>query len=194
MNSSYLRVTDIYSLGSILTYLKSIKDPNDVVVFFDWDDTVVDPDYNKIIEPEITKELFDYMKNKHIFYSFITGRFQDTVCDDTKRNIFDIQFNIINTIFPVLNKLGIDTSRYQTNLFKQNPYKICDTSGKCVGLLYMGIFFSGTKGAAIKHYFRQTNQKKSEIIFVDDYVPYLRETTTSIPHVTAFRRLTGYSK
>ncbi len=192
MNPNYLNITNIYSLDSVLSYLKGLKNNNDVIVFLDWDDTLVNPDYDKIIEPEITKELFDYMRNKQIFYSIITGRFQDTVCDDMKRNIFDMQRNIIQTIFPILNKLGIDTNKYHHDLFKQNPYKIYDDKGKCVGVLYMGIFFSGTKGAAIKNYLRQTNIKKNQIIFVDDYEPYLYETTTSLPHIRAFRRLNNY--
>jgi hypothetical protein len=194
MNSNYLNITNIQSLSSVLTYLKGLNNPNDAIVFLDWDDTLVNPDYDRIIEPKITKELFDYMRNNQIFYSIITGRFQDTVCDDMKRNIFDMQRNIIQTIFPALDKLGIDTDKYNHDLFKQNPYKIYNEKGKCVGILYMGIFFSGTKGAAIKNYLRQTKIIKKEIIFVDDYEPYLYETTTSLSQVTAFRRLTNYSR
>ncbi len=36
MNSAYLKIKDIYSLEDILTYLKSVKNPHDVAVFFDW--------------------------------------------------------------------------------------------------------------------------------------------------------------
>jgi len=194
MKSNYLNITNIQSLSSVLTYLKGLNNPNDAIVFLDWDDTLVNPDYDRIIEPKITKELLDYMRNNQIFYSIITGRFQDTVCDDMKRNIFDMQRNIIQTIFPALDKLGIDTVKYRHDLFKQNPYKIYNEKGKCVGILYMGIFFSGTKGEAIKNYLRQTKIIKKEIIFVDDYEPYLYETTTSLPQVTAFRRLTNYSR
>lgn len=192
MNSNYLRVTNISSLGSVLDYLKKLKNLEDVVVFFDWDDTLVNPDYDSIIEPETTKELFDYMRNNKIFFSIITGRFHDSACDDYKRNIFVMQKNIIDTMYPSINKLGIDTSKYHTDQFKQNIHKITDEKGNCVGVLYMGIFFSGTKGAAIKHYLRQMGMNKREVVFVDDYEPYLYETTTALPYVTAFRRLVNY--
>ena len=192
MNPNYLRVSNVSSLASVLDYIKKVDNPDDIIIFFDWDDTLVNPDYDNIIEPEVTKELFDYMKDKKIFYSIITGRFHDSVCDDFKRNIFDMQRNIIQTMYPSLNKLGIDTTKYQSELFKQHLDKIYDENGKCVGVLYMGIFFSGTKGAAIKNYLRQAGLTKKEIIFIDDYEPYLYETTTSLPNVTAFRRLCNY--
>ena len=192
MNQNYLHVTNVSSLGNILAYLKKIKNPDDIIVFFDWDDTLVNPDHDNIIEPEITKKLFDYMKDRQIFYAIITGRFHDTVCDDNKRNIFNMQYNIINTMYPSLNKLGIDTTSFKTDHLKQYPDKIYDEYGKCVGVLYMGIFFSGTKGAAIKNWLRQVEIKKKEIIFIDDYDPYLYEVTTSLPDVTAFRRLVNY--
>lgn len=171
MNSNYLRVTNISSLATVLEYIKKVDNPDDIIIFFDWDDTLVNPDYDNIIEPEITKELFNYMKDHKIFYSIITGRYHDTVCDEYKRNIFDMQKNIIQTIYPCLNKLGIDTTKYLSEVFKQHLDKIYDEKGKCIGILYMGIFFSGTKGAAIKNYLRQAGLKKKEIIFIDDYEP-----------------------
>jgi hypothetical protein len=189
MNSAYLNIKDITSLQEVLTYLQSIEDPNDVAIFLDWDDSLVNPDYDNIIEPEITKKLFDYMQNKGIFFAIITGRFYDTVCDDTKRNIFDMQHNIIHTMFPSLKKLGVNVDRQQTSEFKNTIYKIYNESGICVGVLYMGIFFTGKKGETIKNYLRQTGIKKNIILFVDDYEPYLIETTSSLPNIIAYRRL-----
>lgn len=193
MKSAYLNIKNISSLNYILNYLKSINNKNDVIVFFDWDDTLVNPDNDAIIEPEITKELFDYMTDNQIYWSIITGRFYNTVCDDNKRNIFDIQANIQQTMAPILRKLGVEIDIYMTNEHKQNVYKIYDNKGECVGILYMGIFFSGRKGDTIKNYLRQRGIKKSEILFIDDYEPYLVETTTSLPTVTAFRRKVPYT-
>lgn len=193
MNSAYFNIRNISSLDHILTYLKSVKDKKDLIVFFDWDDTLVNPDYDTIIEPEITKELFNYMITNRIFWAIITGRFYNTVCDDKQRNIFDIQSNIQRTMAPTLRKLGVDIDKYMTAEHKETVYKINDEYGNCVGILYMGIFFSGRKGDTIKNYLRQTGIRKSTIVFVDDYEPYLIETTTSLPTVMAFRRMVPYT-
>lgn len=189
MSSAYLKIRNISSLDYILNYLKSIENKKDLIVFLDWDDTLVNPDNDKLIEPEITKNLFRYMIDNRIFYAIITGRFYDSVCDDKKRNVFEIQHNIQTTISPVLRQLGVDIDKYSTNEHKQTVYKIFNENNGCVGILYMGIFFSGRKGDTIKNYLRQTNIKKGKIIFVDDYEPYLTETTTSVPNIEAFRRM-----
>lgn len=194
MNPNYLGVTNISTLESVLTYLESIDDHSTIAVFLDWDDTLINPDYDSIIEPEVTKELFDYMIKHKIYFSIITGRFYASVCDDNTRNLPLMQHNIKTTMYPSLNKLGIDPSKYLSPTFTDNPYKILNENGECVGVLYMGIFFSGDKGATIKNFLRQsgmTNQK-TKIIFVDDYEPYLYEVSKSLPKVKCFRRLVNY--
>lgn len=193
MNSAYLKIRNITSLEHILSYLKELENKNDVIIFFDWDDTIVSPDHNTILEPEITKELFSYMLQNKIFFSIITGRFYNTVCDDKKRDLSDIQINIQETIFPVLKQLNINTDVYLSDEHKKIVYKIYDEHKKCVGILYMGIFFSSRKGDTIKNYLRQTNIQKSKILFIDDYEPYLIETTTSLPSIEAFRRMVTYN-
>lgn len=192
MSAAYLKIRNISSLSYILNYLKNIENKKDLIVFLDWDDTLVNPDKDKLIEPVIIKELFKYMIDNRIFYAIITGRFYDTVCDDKRRNINEIQYNIQTTMSPILRSLGVDIDRYSTDEHKQTVYKINNEKGVCVGILYMGIFFSGRKGDTIKNYLRQTGIKKSKIIFVDDYEPYLTETTTSIPEIEAFRRIVPY--
>jgi len=192
MNQAYLNIKNTRTLEDVLSYLKTVKDKSRVMVFMDWDDTLVNPDYDTIIEPEATKRLFDYMHQNRIFYSIITGRFWTTSCDDTKRNLFDMQHNIIGTMFPSLKKLGVDTDKYTTDEFKRTIYKVHTTAGECVGILYMGIFFSGQKGKTIKNYIRQTGLDLDKVLFIDDYEPYLIETTTSFPQVTAYRRITPY--
>ena len=99
-----------------------------------------------------------------------------------------MQHNIINTIFPVLNKLGVNTDKFLTDQCKQNLYKIYDKHNICVGVLYMGILFSHQKGAAIDGYLRQTKMDTPVKVFVDDYEPYLMESTASVPDLVAFRR------
>lgn len=192
MNPAYLGIKNISSLDYILKYLESIDDSSGVAVFFDWDDTLVNPDYDTIIEPEITRKLFDHLKENRIFYAIITGRFHDTVCDDMKRNIFDMKHNIIHTIHPSLKKLGVNVDRYLTDEYTKTIYKIYNKYGECVGVLYMGIIFTGRKGETIKNYFLQTGINKPHTLFIDDYEPYLIETTSSMPTIKAFRRMVGY--
>ena len=187
MNSAYLKIKNINTLDDVLSYLKTIENKDDVTVWLDWDDNIVNGDDNQLIEPDVAKELFSYMINNKIFFSIITGRFYNTVCDETKRNIFDIQHNITTTIFPVLNQLGINVNNYLTNRIKQTIDKIYNYKGKCIGILYMGIFFSGNKGETINHYLRQAGISKNIKIFVDDYEPYLIEVTSSVPDIIAFR-------
>ena len=96
-------------------------------------------------------------------------------------------------MMPILKKLGARTDLYTTDLHKRAPYKVYDENGRCVGILYMGIFFTGEKGATIKNYLRQTGIRKSRVVFIDDYEPYLIETTSSFPSVEAFRRIVPYT-
>ncbi|MBY8988311.1 MAG: hypothetical protein KGD61_07645 [Candidatus Lokiarchaeota archaeon] len=179
-------------MSQILEYLKDLKDLSDVIVFFDWDDTLVNPDYDCIIEPQVTQELIEFLIKNNVYFHIITGRFWNTACDETYRNLRDMEANIKNTMFPCLNQLGMDTSIFLKPVSTKNIYRIYDEAGVCVGIVYMGIFFSGQKGKTIKHYLRQTGLNKNTILFVDDYEPYLTETTSSFPKVQAFRRHVSY--
>ena len=193
MSEAYLNIRDIYSLNEVLSYIKTVENKDDLIIFFDWDDTLVNPDYDNIIEPEVTKELFDYIRKNKIFYSIITGRFYDTACDENKRNIYEMEHNITTTMHPQLIELGVDISRCITPQFKQTVNRIVDENGNCIGVLYMGIFFTGNKGQTINNYLRMVKMRKKIILFVDDYEPYLTEVTSSVPTVKAFRRHNTYT-
>lgn len=192
MNPAYLEIRDISSLNDVLTYIKSAKNLKDLAVFFDWDDTLVNPDYDTIIEPNVTRELFGYMKRNNIFHCIITGRFCDYVCDDKKINLDDMKHNIVNTIYPSLNDLGVDTTEYLKPEYTNTLYKIYNKYNIPVGVMYMGIIFTGKKGETMKNYFRQLGINKNHVLFVDDYEPYLIETTSSFPTIKAFRRHVSY--
>ena len=193
MTSAYLNIRNIVSLQTVLDSFKNINNKNDIIAFFDWDDNIINPDDDHIIEPEVTKKLFDYMLKNKIFFSIITGRFQNTVCDDTKIDLKIMYNNIIETIYPTLIKLGLNVSEYLTPQSKDKYDKIRNDKGECVGILYMGIFFSGKKGETIKNYIKQTSINKKYIFFIDDYEPYLMETTKSFPAIIAFRRMVPYT-
>lgn len=188
MTTAYLRIQDVNSLSDILNYIRNVENKKDLIIFLDWDDTLVNPNKNKLIEPKVAKELFKYMIDNRIFYAIITARFYDTVCTN-KRNLNKIRNNIETTIHPILNELGVPVNLFATDEHKKTIYKINNEKNKCVGILYMGIFFSEKKGQTIKNYLRQTGINKNKIVFVDDYEPYLTETTLSVPNIEAFRRI-----
>ena len=187
MSSSYERIININTLDDVLTYIKGIDKPNNVAVWLDWDENIINSDSNTVIEPQVTENLIKYMQDNDLFFSVITGRFWDTVCDDKLRSLEDMQYNIIYNMYPVMKQLGIDTEKFNNDYYKNNVYKIFDGT-QCVGVLYMGILFTGQKGKSIKNFLRQTGINKNINIFVDDYEPYLYETTTSFPSIIAFRR------
>jgi hypothetical protein len=192
MKSSYSAIKDINSLQSIHDYIKGRPDKSKIYLFLDFDDCLVNPDTNRIIEPKVTKDLFKYLIDNEIYFAVITGRFWDTVCDDKKRNLVEMQHNIVTTMYPALLELGMDLGDCLTLECMKKFNKIYNDKGECVGILYMGIFFTGQKGATIKSYIENYGLPHSEILFVDDYEPYLKETTTSYPKVKAFRRNVPY--
>ena len=192
MTSSYFRIMDIDTLDDVLSYLKNVDKKDKISLWLDWDENIINSDNDTIIEPEVTKRLFNYLLENRIFFSIITGRFYDTVCDDKKRNIFDMQYNITTTMYPILKELGVNVARSSTEEHKRTIYKIYNEEGICVGILYMGIIFSHKKGETIKNYLRQTKFNLPHKIFVDDYEPYLLEVTQSVPDIIAFRRHVPY--
>ena len=106
MDHPYYHITNINTLDTVLTYLKAAENLADIIVFFDWDDTLVNPDNDLIIEPQVTRDLFDFMLEKRVYFCIITGRFYNTACDDNKRNINDMQHNIMTTMHPSMRLLG----------------------------------------------------------------------------------------
>ena len=192
MNTAYSKIVNIDTLADVLLYLKSIKNKSDVSVWLDWDENLINSKTDQLIEPEVTKELFKYMLKHRIHFAIITGRFHDTACNESKRNIFHMQNNITQTIYPTLKILGVDINRYATDRDKKNIYRIYDEKKKCVGILYMGIVFSHEKGAALKNYLAQAHLEYPIKVFVDDYEPYLIEATSSVSDIVAFRRHVPY--
>jgi len=177
----------IYTLKNVLSHLQGTKNIKDTIVFLDWDDTLVNPDNDKIIEPRITKQLFDYMLKNKIFFCIITARFWDSVCDDNKRNLFAMQENVEETMHPIIEKLGMNIDSYKSFESQNNYFKVFDEKNECVEILYMGIFFTGNKGDVIKHYSNMIGKKHK--VFVDDYPIYLNDVITKNPDIVAFKRM-----
>ena len=60
------------------------------------------------------------------FFSIITGRFYDTACDDNKRDLLEMQNNIIYTMYPALKQLGLPIENYNTDNHKSTIHKVCN--------------------------------------------------------------------
>ena len=189
------KIENIYSLKELHDLLKSIDDKSKINIVFDFDLTlVIEDSFNKnidiLIEPEETKDLFSYISKHNIFFFIVTARFYDTVCNKKKRNLQDIKQNIDTSIFPILEELGLDIAQYKEYYFDDKFHIVENDKGKCVGILYRGIFFGDKKGEIIKYYRKQFGFDKSHpiTIFVDDHDPYLKNVERHNPEAIVLRR------
>lgn len=182
------------TLGDVLDHVKKHKNKDDLIVFLDFDDTIINARNDKILEPEITKELINYLTTNGIYFSIITGRFYETVCNAEKRELIDMEYNVVETMHPILVELGIDVSTHQTDVFRKDFYEVTDEYGYCVGIVYMGIMFTPHKGPMIKNWMRHTGVKKGSVFFADDFEPYIISVASSLPDAIIFRRFPPHTK
>jgi len=191
------KIESIYSLKEIKTLLENHSDKNKIIVYFDIDLTLVYNNENnieKLIEPNETKELFDYIINNNILFSFITARFYDTACNKRKRNLKLMQKDIDESIFPMLETLGIDLTFHKSKELEDKIHIIKNKRGICVGIIYRGVFFSAKKGETIKYYHEEFGIDKTHphIIFIDDLEEHLKGVIRHIPGAKALKRKIGY--
>ncbi len=187
------KIRSIQSFRELHNLLENHTNKNQVIVYFDIDLTLTYEDENEnelFIEPKATKELFDYILKNNILFSFITARFHDTACNARKRDLNAIKKDIDESIFPTLEFLGIDLTLHKSKELENKFLVVRNRSGKCVGLLYRGIFFSSKKGETIKYYQEEYGLDKTHphVIFVDDLDQYLKSAIRHVPNVTVLRR------
>lgn len=189
------KIKTIYSLKELHDLIEKHEDKKRLMIFLDLDLTIIrGSDHNEeidvLIEPEITKKLFSYIKHHQIYFSFVTARFHDTVCNKKKRNLKDIEENLYATIFPVLEELGLDLSYYKQKKLENKFHLVENEKGRCVGILYRGIFYGSRKGEIIKHYRKEFGLDKSHphAIFVDDHETYLKSVVKHVPDAIVLRR------
>ena len=185
-----MKYLTIRSLAELEAIIREHPDKNRLMIWFDLDETLVQPDEDDytdvLIEPEVTQYLFDYIHQEKIPYSFITARFHDTVCNSQKRKLSDIRTNVYETIYPFLNQLGISIDEYEKD---DTLHIIKAGNGRCVGIIYKGIIFTGLKGPAIKHYSKKYGFDKRKHIFVDDNDIYLNSVARHVENCLVIRRL-----
>lgn len=185
-------ISNIYSLSELHNYVKSHPNQKNLIIFFDLDDTLINPDNETVLEIKESRALIKFLQKNQIPSWFITGRYYDTICDPRKRDLKDMEHNVHHTIFPLLNKIGIDITNYNNKREREKFAEIKNEKNKCIGLFYMGIFFSGDKGATMKSILNMTQNQHKEVIFIDDYEPYIKEVKKNLPTATIFRRVPPY--
>lgn len=189
------KIKTIYSLKELHDLIEKHEDKKRLMIFFDLDLTIIkgsddDQEIDILIEPRVTKELFSYIKDNQIYFSFVTARFHDTVCNKKKRNLKEIEENLYATIFPVLEELGLDLNYYKRKELGEKFHIVKNDKGRTVGILYRGIFYGGRKGEIIKHYRKEFGLDKSHphTIFIDDHETYLKSVGKHVPDCIILRR------
>lgn len=183
-----LEIPTVHSLKELHDYLISHPNKEDIFVFFDFDLTLIDDEKDVLLEPEVTKDLFRYLREAGIYHCIVTARFYNTVCDDDTRELECMDYNIKHYIHPILEQLGMEVHEYQTKDLDKVVHKIYNDDGECVGVMYRGIFFGDKKGEIIKHYLEQSPFNKSQAIFIDDYDPYLENVKSHMPSALVIKR------
>jgi len=179
----------IRSLSELHDYVESHPKKRELFIFFDFDLTLIDDEKDVLLEPEVTKKLFKYLKQHNIGHVIVTARFYDTVCDDEVRNLEDMEENVFDYIHPILEEIGMDIKSYKSPELKNEFMKVYNDEGECVGGLYRGIFFGDRKGEIISYFLKQYPQLQNyQTIFVDDYDPYLHHVKYHNPKTLVIRR------
>ena len=178
------RFYEIESLNDVLVHLKTLP-ARRTIVFFDWDDTIVYSGTTDIIEPEVTKNLFNYMLDMKIDFVFITARYWNYVIFNefmTDDDYDDIKTSVIETIHEPLKTLGFEP---ETNILE--PVFVDHQSDR-VGLYYLNILFGCEKGRIITSYKQKLAKSYDHVLFVDDYDEYLINVGLHVPQATLIRR------
>ena len=188
-------IKTIYSLRELHKLLENHHDKKRLMIFFDLDLTIIrekegTDGLDELIEPEVTKKLFQYIMKHKIYFCFVTARFYNTVCNEKKRNLKEIEHNLYTTIFPVLEELGIDITPYKNKELADKCHVIKNDRNVTIAALYRGVFFSNRKGEAIKFYRQEFSFDKTHThtIFVDDHDPYLNSVIKNIPDCLVIKR------
>ena len=188
------KIKSIHSLSELHDIIEEHPYKDKLFVAFDIDLTVVMGDENDmdiLIEPEVTKKLFKYLIDNDIFFTFVTARFYDSVCNDKKRDkIIDEMKQNLEMLYPIFEELGMDLSEYKNGKLGNDLHVIKDEKGNTQGVMYRGIVLSGKKGPVIKHFRRHFGIDKTHphTIFIDDVDTYLNSVKKHVPGSVVLRR------
>lgn len=170
---------NIFSLKQLQSYLQSLS-PSKIIIFFDWDDTIVYSGTSTLIEPQITRNLLDYIQAANIDFVIITGRFWKSALHDAFLNIQSIHESIDDSMVPPLAELGLNVnSRGNVNFVYDGEDRI--------GIYYRNILFGSEKGRIIKNFLESTDQY-DHVLFVDDSNLYLTNVASYLPNAKIIQR------
>jgi hypothetical protein len=188
-------VQTIYSLKELHKLLEKHVDLKRLILFLDLDLTLIqedeeNPECDKIIEPQITRDMFKFLHDNKVWYQFVTARFHDVICNQKKREacLDEIRKNI-EDLYVVFEDMGIDCSYFRHNKCEEMEV-IKNDKGRTIGAIFKGILLSDKKGELIKHFRLKYGLHNSHphVIFVDDLPTYLRGVKKHIPHSLCLQR------
>ena len=188
------KIRSIHSLSELHDLIEEHPEKDKLFIAFDIDLTVVMGDENDkdvLIEPEVTKKLFKYLIDNNIFFTFVTARFYDRICNKKKRDeIMDEMKENLEMLYPIFEDLGMDLSEFKHGKLGKDLHLIQDEAGKTQGIMYRGIVLSGKKGQVIKHFRRHFGIDKTHphTIFIDDIDTYLNSVKKHVPGSVVLRR------
>lgn len=168
-----INLYEIETLKQLVKYLEEHK-PEEIIVFLDWDQTIVESGTNNIIEPEETKTLFNFLKKRKIPFYIITARFWKNILFPETLNKHELEKSIRETMHKPLGKLDIQ--------IEENPdiYHVMDNED-IVGIYYLNILFGAEKGKIIKNFLAAHPEfEKKQVIFVDDHHGYLENVSKHV--------------
>ena len=187
-------VKTIYSLKELHDVLESHTDLKRLILFLDLDLTLIratHDDKDELIEPEVTKKMFDFLHANNVWYLFLTARFHDILCVEKKRKEYlnQMKENIEN-LYPIFEQIGVDCSHFKNNK-NEHLEVIKNEKNKTIGIMYKGILLGDKKGEIIKHFRLKYGLDKTHphTMFADDLDRYLKNVRKHVPNCFVFRRL-----
>jgi len=188
------KIKSIYSLRELHDLVEKHPEKDKLFIAFDIDLTIVMGDENDkdiLIEPEVTKKLFKFLIDNNIYFTFVTARFYDYVCNDKRRSkvIEEMKQNLEN-LYPIFEELGMDLTEYKNGNLGNELQVLKDEKGTTQAVVYRGIVLSGKKGPAIREYRKISGIEKSHpyTIFIDDIDQYLNSVKRYVPNSLVLRR------
>jgi len=187
------KIKSIYSLKELHDLLEKHVNPNELILFLDLDLTLIkgdDNDMDILIEPEVTKKLFDFLHQKKIWYTFVTARFHNVISSEKKRKetIKEMNENI-EMLYPIFEEIGINCDEFKNNKNEEMEL-LKNDKNKTIGIMYKGLLLGDKKGEIIKYFRKKHGLDKTHphVIFVDDIDKYLRNVKKHVPTAFVYKR------
>ena len=165
----------VRKLSEILPWIKGNEDR--VIVFLDWDQTIVKNSTSSLLDVNDAKKFFGYLDERRIPWRILTGRFSNYVCNPNQKEVEHglsiMKRSILEYMYKALDEIGTRKD------FNQDPstYVPMMLNDQCVGMSYMGILFGTDKGGVIKSFMENFGNDKRVVdripILVDDNVDFI---------------------